>query len=400
MEIDNKQIVLANKTLYEGDVFVDLPHGYGKAEYKNGDVYTGYWDRGIRSGQGKLVYKNGTEWNGEFKNDKLWDGAGYKYYADSVYEGELKNGKKCGIAKLTWDTGDMWEGEFENDKPLNGKGKWCYADSVYYGEIKNGKMEGQGKLIWNDGGEWIGQFKEGKRWSGKGVDRFDTGDWYDGTMEEGQYHGFGKYVWSDGSTYEGDWLNGKKHGQGKEICQNGDVLEGDFVNGFLSNGSHYNKSQNNTRILSNGKETIHTFGQHTAAEVIGIAKARDVIFLISTIITAAIFLLIIHIYKSNYPEYEFNQPFNVYSALPIIIPFALWILSPFLTILGYRMKTRTGGPVVIMLILYLLMMIFFVAFGDLSDLEVFNQIKKIGLWGLRIDWIITSVWTLISMYAD
>ena len=61
--------ILKDGTLYEGEVFADIPHGYGKAEYKNGDVYKGYWNRGQRSGQGVLIYNNGSvsEFRKEFE---------------------------------------------------------------------------------------------------------------------------------------------------------------------------------------------------------------------------------------------------------------------------------------------------------------------------------------------
>lgn len=236
---NSKQLVLKDGTLYEGEVFADIPHGCGKAEYKNGDVYKGYWNRGLRSGQGVLIYENGTEWTGEFKDDKFWDGKGYTYSNDAVYEGEWKNGKKHGSGKLVWNDGGEWIGEFKDGKRWNGSGidrykggtyydgpliegksegfgKYYYNDAVYEGEWKNGIRHGQGKLIWHQGGEWVGEFKDDKRWNGNGTVKYDTG-MYEGELLNGERKGIGKFSWNNGDIYEGQWKNDKKDGKGKYI---------------------------------------------------------------------------------------------------------------------------------------------------------------------------------------
>ena len=56
---------------------------------------------------------------GEFKNGEIWNGYGEKGW----FEGEFKNGKKC-----------------------NGKGKdFFYGSLIYEGENLNGKRNGKGK---------------------------------------------------------------------------------------------------------------------------------------------------------------------------------------------------------------------------------------------------------------
>ena len=485
---NSKQLVLKDGTLYEGAVFADIPHGYGEAEYKNGDVYKGYWNRGQRSGQGILLYENGSEWTGEFKDDKFWNGTGYKRFNDSVYEGEWKNGKENGQGKLIWDDGGEWIGEFEDGKrwngsgidrykgntyydgPLiaglrNGFGKFYYNDAIYEGEWRAGEKNGQGKTIWNEGGEWVGEFKDDQRWNGKGIERYsdgeffegelangkrngfgkhhcadsivecawendrvkgqgkiiwhkggewtgefkdgrrwngqgvvhhESGDRYEGTTAEGERNGFGKYVWNDGTVYEGEWQNGKKHGKGKLVRKNGDELEGNFVNDYLSKGTEYIKSQNKTRFLSNGQESYNLVGDHRPSGVEALPEPGKGSFWGAFIITTLFYLLSIHIFKSNYPEYEFNSPFNFYSAFPFVVPIAHAIFSGILAIfnklqtISKNMASYAGVSVFIMLFLYLILALIFIVFRDLGDEEVFNTIKGLGLWCTRIDWAITS----------
>ena len=279
-----------------------------------------------------------------------------------------------------------------------------YADSVYKGETKSGEMNGQGKLVWNDGGEWVGEFKEGLRWNGHGIHRFDSGAYYDGTLKEGKRSGFGRFVWSDGSTHEGEWVNDKRHGHGKMVCKNGDILEGIFVNDCIYDGTRYLKRENKTELYSDGHLKKSLSGQYNpdvfVREYNQLGKVAGNIFLISTIITAVIFLFLIHIYKANYPAYKFNEPFNFYTSIPIIVPIVLFAVSNFVLILGYLFRTRTIIPCVIMLFIFLALLIIFVPYDGLSDLEIYNQIRNVGLWTLRSEWAITSAWLFISIFSN
>ena len=123
------QLVLNGGTLYEGEVFADLPHGRGKAQYKNGDEYVGEWNRGIRSGQGKLTQ------------------------SDRVYEGSWINDKQNGQGKLVWKDGHEWVGEIKDNKFWTGNGYVPCEGGYYEGLYVNGKKNGQGRFVWNNGDE-------------------------------------------------------------------------------------------------------------------------------------------------------------------------------------------------------------------------------------------------------
>ena len=239
-DVNKKQLVLKNNSLYSGEVFADMPHGYGKAEYENGDIYEGEWNRGNRNGQGKMIWNADGEWVGEFRDDKFWNGSGVLRgsngsikskgkFPDEMfgidfgfiqnllgtycYEGQIVDGKYTGYGKYVWSNGDVYEGEF-----------------------MEGKSHGQGKKIWKDGGEWIGEFRDDKEWNGKGVIRYVDGNVYDGDLVDGKYTGYGKYFCKNGDIYEGEFSEGKFHGQGKIIYKDGGEWIGEYRDNNRWNG--------------------------------------------------------------------------------------------------------------------------------------------------------------------
>ena len=55
-------------------------------------------------------------------------------YLDGVYSGELVDGKKCGVGKYEYSDGSYQEGEFRNNKFYEGNGTVKYEDgSVFEG---------------------------------------------------------------------------------------------------------------------------------------------------------------------------------------------------------------------------------------------------------------------------
>ena len=41
-------------------------------QYPNGDIYEGYFNRGLRSGTGKYTYHNGDIYDGEWKSNLIF----------------------------------------------------------------------------------------------------------------------------------------------------------------------------------------------------------------------------------------------------------------------------------------------------------------------------------------
>ncbi|MBR2044104.1 MAG: hypothetical protein IJ946_07175 [Clostridia bacterium] len=249
---NNKQLVLKDGVLYEGEVFADVPHGYGKANYGDGCYYEGNWDCGKRSGKGikrytdsiyegewrndkrngfgKLIWDKGGEWIGEFKDDKYWCGSGRKYYTDSYYDGEIKNGERDGRGKIVWNNGGEWEGIFKNDKYWCGTGRRYYTDSYFDGEVVEGKRNGLGKLVWNSGGEWNGEYKDDLRWCGSGKIYDDLGV-FDGEIKEGKQNGNGKYIYHAGGEWSGEYKDNNKWNGSGIIKHKDSVYDGEIKNG-------------------------------------------------------------------------------------------------------------------------------------------------------------------------
>ena len=58
-------------SLYTGTVVDDgIPHGNGKMQYPNGDIYTGQFDHGLKHGRGEMKYHDGTVRVGRWYRDR------------------------------------------------------------------------------------------------------------------------------------------------------------------------------------------------------------------------------------------------------------------------------------------------------------------------------------------
>ena len=56
--------------LHQGEWKNDVPVVHGTYKYKNGDVYTGWHNKGFKEGDGVMIYKNGDEYKGKWRDDK------------------------------------------------------------------------------------------------------------------------------------------------------------------------------------------------------------------------------------------------------------------------------------------------------------------------------------------
>ena len=107
----------------------------------SGNIYTGEWKDGKRSGQGTYTWTNGEKYVGEFKENK-----------------------KNGTGTFTWSYGKRYIGDWKNDQP-HGKGTFIYQDgSKYVGGLNKGNRNGRGTLTYGDGTISEGIWKDGK-WS-------------------------------------------------------------------------------------------------------------------------------------------------------------------------------------------------------------------------------------------
>jgi len=138
---------------YEGETNINLvPHGYGTYYYKNGDVYEGYWENGIREGEGEMkyatnesykgtyhlslangrgiyIFKNGDRYDGDFKGGYMNGRGTYTYSGGGVYKGIMRKGSKCdNHGMFKYPNGDVYMGRFHENKP-HGKGTIVFPKS-------------------------------------------------------------------------------------------------------------------------------------------------------------------------------------------------------------------------------------------------------------------------------
>ena len=180
-----KEYNFYNQLLYEGEFLNGERNGKGKEydDYNGKLMYEGEFIDGKRNGKGKEYNDEGKViFEGEFKNGDIWNGYGEKGW----FEGEFKNGKIYntkpndknrvikngeGYVKLFNTNGLLlFEGEYKNGEE-NGKGKEYdrYKGKLKYeGEYKNGEKNGKGKEYDSRGNViFEGEFKNGEWMKGK-----------------------------------------------------------------------------------------------------------------------------------------------------------------------------------------------------------------------------------------
>ena len=130
-------------------------------------------------GKGKLYNKKAELiFEGEFNENKIWNGYGKEYFNQEEedyesnliikYEGEYHNGKKNGKGKEFCEKGQaIFEGIFLNDELYEGIKKEYNEEGkiIMEGGIKKGKLNGKVKISKNDfefDGEYLDDYGKEK----------------------------------------------------------------------------------------------------------------------------------------------------------------------------------------------------------------------------------------------
>lgn len=154
---------------YEGSMWRNLRHGYGRLTCDDGTIYLGEWVKGQRDGHGKEWRIGKEEW----------------------YAGAWVKGKKTGACRAALGNGRM-----------------------YIGEMENGRMHGRGKLVTADGDEYEGSFVD-EVFEGEGCMRYADGSVYKGGWKGGQRDcSMGQFEDPDGNRYEVPFQAGEMEGCG------------------------------------------------------------------------------------------------------------------------------------------------------------------------------------------
>ena len=189
-----------NRLLFEGEYLNGEKNGRGK-EY----FHYGVFEREL----GYFIYNHCITFEGEYLNDKKWNGKAYDEKGKEIYE--IKNGKG-------------------NIKEYN-----RYGDLSLECEIVNGEKNGKCKEYINNTLEFEGKYFNGKKWNGKEYDN--------------------KHI-----IYEGDYLNGRRwNGKYKEYNNDNLLFEGEIFNGKKWNGKGYDNKGNIIYEIKNGNGKIKEF---------------------------------------------------------------------------------------------------------------------------------------------
>lgn len=165
--------------------------GQGTANYINGDVYTGTFVQGRRTGKGKYAFVNGD-----------------------AYEGHYQENRKHGLGKMTFagngtgeeesTRGGVYHGQFHN-RLRHGQGAFTYLNGdVYRGSWADGQKHGQGTYEYvQDGGKLIGEWKKNSMISGRWV--LKNGAYFVGVFKNNKPSGKGVWVLPNGTQAVGNF---------------------------------------------------------------------------------------------------------------------------------------------------------------------------------------------------
>mmetsp|Transcript_17541 Transcript_17541/g.66754 ORF Transcript_17541/g.66754 Transcript_17541/m.66754 type:complete len:1361 (-) Transcript_17541:88-4170(-) len=256
-----------------------IPHGRGTVKYTNGDVYTGEFTDGCRSGEGICIYASGDIFKGFWADDEPFAIAGALEGLEDVAldPKEPKREPRSPAASACMTVEDVAiSGPFH--------GMVSFDDGVYIGPFIDGKRHGKGEFVWratgmqyigfwfkdrmhgngtlvSGDGCWVyeGQFDDGER-SGQGQYSFQGHESYVGAFKKGLYHGRGVLHVGQNYAYDGEWSEGVKSGLGKESTANGEQYTGEFAEDFrngtgdcqYSDGSVYSGSWSNGKRHGEG----------------------------------------------------------------------------------------------------------------------------------------------------
>lgn len=216
----------------------EIPHGKGRLEQANGDIYTGNWEYGKRHGSMLMDLKNHV-FAAEFENDKLvsYSAKGKVPESERIEVIQTRNGDTVFLnqdkafeikenqvvfssegGKLVIDlnsTDDevvkqtmiLPSGRIES---FEGRQVITLKDGERFeGHMENGLLQGAGKLYLTDGtiveGKWKDNLIHG--WS---IEYRPNGVTVERRWEHGKQHGLEVYSTPDGGTLECTWINGIK----------------------------------------------------------------------------------------------------------------------------------------------------------------------------------------------
>ena len=201
--------VFEDGSLYEGELVLGLPDGYGVITYSSGDLYEGQFAKGSPNGYGTIRYKSIEDLE--------------------KYSGNWQNGKRSGFGALTMADQSVLEGHWEQYSLKYGEFRDA-SGNISYGKWQNNQLD-EGNLFLFNGDQFTGVFNKDGTYD-YGTLSTANGVIYFGEFENGLFHGSGVLIDEEGIQYTGEFAEGVKSGMGILKDLDGSIYSGEFFGGL------------------------------------------------------------------------------------------------------------------------------------------------------------------------
>lgn len=223
--------VFEDGSIYEGELVMGKPNGYGTRTLVSGNIFEGQHKDGFAHGHGTMRYKSDS------KLDR--------------YVGNWRSGKRHGFGKLIlhdasrligdWKNDEFNYGEYKGSSGVIMSGKWdseylkagtmrLENGSEYSGDFIEDGMFGVGSLLSVNGDRYTGMFQDNE-YFGSGILHKVDGTVYTGSFQDGKFGGYGILTEADGTIYSGEFSNGYPHGTGVQSDNSGVIYSGSWLQG-------------------------------------------------------------------------------------------------------------------------------------------------------------------------
>lgn len=226
---NNRQMYLADGSIYKGALKGGVPHGMGEIKYLNGIEYRGPFVEGNPQGYGIQVFPSGNTYTGDFHAGKCHGkGTTTDDSGALIHTGEYRFGTYSGMGEIHLENGERYVGPFVLGFP-SGMGRYYRDDGTCYESLfEKGRPVGIGNLKYENGNMLTGDFSSGTI-SGPAKLTLTSGRTFEGELEHSYLNGKGRSTFPNGDVYEGDIFLDMCHGTGTLRSSTGDVLyEGEF----------------------------------------------------------------------------------------------------------------------------------------------------------------------------
>lgn len=252
----------SEKEWYYGELSGDkkAQNGIGLKREREGSLYYGLWENGLRAGFGTLCEPDGGLIAGTWENDKSKN-IMFKVYPTSSAQAIFCGKSERGIPKdgtLLCSDGKLYHGIFLewNKDDFNGEGALLWPDKrIYAGRWKKGGTDCGGVIrrakgcmtgtlsnvrngyvakSWPEEAEkhfFYGITEDEEVRNSNGILFYANGEFFAGELRGGQRNGFGIYRSFDERIYIGEWDNGIMQGQGMCIRWSAGSIDF-YVGGF------------------------------------------------------------------------------------------------------------------------------------------------------------------------